>query len=238
MMDMTEILAAALGFLITCAIFSYILGDNPLLRLALHVLAGAAAGYTALVVFNTTIKAQIYEPYMHGSTEERLLLGVPIILGVLLLAKLVPPLSSRLIWAGNPSLAFLSGVGAAVAVGGAVTGTILPQIWASVNVLDPQAVMETARSSPWSLVEMVGNAVIILLGTLTTLIAFHFGARSGQTPQRPAWINTLAQIGQGFIAITLGVLFAGVLLAALPAMIERCQSALEFIYMLLGLVIR
>jgi hypothetical protein len=74
----------------------------------------------------------------------------------------------------------------------------------------------------------LANATIILVGTLTTLIYFHFGVRSRpeqaaqvQPAQRPAFVEALARIGQVFIAITFGSLFAGVYAAALAALVER-----------------
>jgi hypothetical protein len=69
------------------------------------------------------------------------------------------------------------------------------------------------------------NALIILVGTLATLIYFHFGIRrkgsEDQASQRPAWLETIGGIGQFFIAVTFAALFSGVYLAAVTALIER-----------------
>ncbi len=72
--------------------------------------------------------------------------------------------------------------------------------------------------------------LFILLGTVSTLIYFQFsakptpaGPRQGKIVQIGSWV------GQVFIAITFGVLFAGVFVAALTAMIERINSLLQFI---------
>ena len=62
----------------------------------------------------------------------------------------------------------------------------------------------------------------MLVGTITTLVYFHFGAKAtAGGPQRSKLVIWLGWIGQIFIAITLGVLFASVLAAALTALIER-----------------
>jgi len=51
----------------------------------------------------------------------------------------------------------------------------------------------------------------MLVGTITTLVYFHFGAKAtAGGPQRSKLVIWLGWIGQVFIAITLGVLFAGV----------------------------
>ena len=67
------------------------------------------------------------------------------------------------------------------------------------------------------------NGLIILFGTLATLIYFHFGTRrkTDQTAQRAVWMEGLGYIGQTFIAITFGALFTGVYIDVLMALIER-----------------
>jgi hypothetical protein len=69
------------------------------------------------------------------------------------------------------------------------------------------------------------------VGVLTTLVYFHFGTRpaTDQPPQRRTWIEALAQVGQIFIAIALGMLFAGVYAAALTAFIERLRFLIDFV---------
>ena len=39
-----QALGVALGFVLTLMIYSYLLGDNPLYRLAVHVMVGAGLG--------------------------------------------------------------------------------------------------------------------------------------------------------------------------------------------------
>ena len=107
---------------------------------------------------------------------------------------------------------FLVGVGAAAAVGGAVLGTLFPQIEAAANLVD----LETG---------------IALLGTVFTLVYFQFSVRAApdETPQRNQIVEVIGWGGQAFIAVTFGVIFAGVYTAALTALIERVGSVLGFI---------
>ena len=105
-----------------------------------------------------------------------------------------------------------------VAVGGAVTGTLFPQIGATINMFDTHSATSAAQ-----LAEMLINGVWILAGVTTTLVYFHFGARttSDGSARRFALIELIAFVGSIFLAITLGVLFAGVYSAALTALIDR-----------------
>lgn len=222
---MPDLVGAAVGFVFTLLIFSYIIGDNPLFRLAIHIFVGVAAGYAVVITYDNMLKPQLISPLLFGSIDERLLILIPLLLCVLMIARLSP----RLAKLGNPALAYLVGVGGAAAISGAVIGTIFPQVLVSVNVLDlsslrPESILRSSQLS------FLINGGLILLGTLTTLIYFHFGARlsTGQTLQRAGMIEALGAIGQGFIAVTFGLLFAGVYMAALTAFIERVHAIWAF----------
>ena len=106
----------------------------------------------------------------------------------------------------------LVGVGVAVGIGGAILETIFPQTLATINLLD----IGTGIPPGGSLLLFIGQGLLIILGTVTTLIYSHFGARNRLIgkPRRPEWVEALARVGQIFIAITLGVIFAGVLTAS------------------------
>jgi hypothetical protein len=64
---------------------------------------------------------------------------------------------------------------------------------------------------------------VILGGVIASLVYFHFGARATAegAVRRFQAIEILAVIGSVFVAIALGVLFAGVYSAALTALVER-----------------
>lgn len=206
---MSDFIGAALGFLLTIAVFSYLLGDNQFFRLAINLFIGAAAGYVAVVLLYNVIVPRVFLPLIFGTFSERLLLLLPLVLGVLLLFKLSPGTA----WLGNASMAFLVGVGGAVVIGGAVLGTLFSQVGAAINSFDD------------------GNGVIILLGTAATLVYFQFGVRrSGpDTPVLQQVINSVGTLGQVFVAIAFGALFAGVYAAALTAFIERIGSLWSFL---------
>ena len=213
-----DLVTGFLSFLLTLMILSYLIGDNPAFRVAVYIFVGVSAGYVAAVAWWQVIYPKVLLPLLTGSFIERLLALVPLVLGFLLLMKL----SQRTAWMGNVSVAFLVGVGAAVAVGGAVMGTLIPQTQASYTVFN--------LTGGGSLLARLFFGVIMLVGTITTLVYFHFGARAtAGGPQRSKLVIWLGWIGQVFIAITLGVLFAGVFAAAMTALIERMNSIWYFL---------
>jgi len=127
-----DLVTGFFSFLLTLMILSYLIGDNPAFRVAVYIFVGVSAGYVAAVAWWQVLYPKVFVPLLTGSFLERLLALIPLVLGVLLLMKLSP----RTAWLGTPSVAFLVGVGAAVAVGGAVMGTLIPQTQASYTVFN------------------------------------------------------------------------------------------------------
>ena len=215
-----ELISGLVGLIFTLLIFSYLIGDNPLFRVAVHIFIGAASGYAAVVVCYSVLLPKLRLLRMDDPAQ--LIMGIiPFLLGATLLAKLTP----RISWLGSFAMALLVGVGAATALSGAVIGTLIPQ---SRSAMD-------AFVSPTFLQLIEG--VVMLGGTALTLIYFHFSARRAQdgSVKRNVILEVLAWGGRIFIAITFGVLFAGVYMAALTAMLERLSSMVNFVKSSLGL---
>lgn len=221
-MPYADLITGGIGFLFTILIFSYLLGDNPLFRIGTYIFVGVAAGYVAAVAMWQVLYPRLLLPLAAGTPIEKALLAIPLVLTGLLLMKAWP----RLSFLGTPAVAYLAGVSAAVTVGGAVIGTLFPQALAAMNSYDL-----SKYSSP---LEGLWSGSFILAGTVTTLAYFHFSARTlpDGSVRRFGALEALAWVGRIFIAITLGVLFAGVLLASLTAFVERVSSLSNFIFSL------
>lgn len=222
-----EIISGFVGLLLTLMIFSYLIGDNPLFRMAVYLFVGVASGYAATVTVYYVLLPRLSR-FQTNDVNQLILAIIPLLLGVSLLAKFSP----RLSWIGSFGMAVLVGVGAAAALGGALVGTLVPQLQAAIDGFDFRAA-EGGTNAVLQLME----GTVMFLGTVFTLASFHFSAtRSADgTPKRNPILETVAWVGRIFVAITLGVLFAGVYMAALTAMIERLSSVINFIRQLMGL---
>jgi len=216
-----DLIGGFVAFFLTLFVFSYILGDNLLFRLAIHLFVGISAGFVVAAVFYSIIWPQLLRPLLLGTMEERLLVVVPLILSLMLLAKAVPRISI----VGSPIMAFLVGVGAATIVGGALVGTLFPQIQASLNLFDPNV----AGKAGANFGSLLFNGGLILIGTAVTLVSFQFGTRFSSNPSLLTAWRVVYLAGRFFIAVTFGVIFAGVYAAALTALIERVNFLVEFI---------
>ncbi|HEU4745057.1 MAG TPA: hypothetical protein VFS61_07470 [Anaerolineales bacterium] len=213
-----EIISGLVGLLLTLMVFSYLIRDNPLFRIAVYLFIGVASGYAATIVWHYVLFPKLSQAL--GSLNPFAI--IPLILGLSLLTKLLP----RISWVGSFAMAVLVGVAAAAAVGGALIGTLLPQAQAAIDGFD----FRSAGGGTNALLQLVEGGVM-LLGTVFTLASFHFSAGRvpDGAPKRNRIIEGIAWVGRIFIAITFGALFAGVYISALTAMIERLSFILNFI---------
>jgi hypothetical protein len=206
---MIDLVWLLVGLLLTLLIFSYLFGDNPLFRIGSYIFIGAAAGYAAVIIIYQVLLPRLYMPLVNGD----LLSIVPLGLGILLLSKLFPRLS-RL---GSVSMAYLVGSGAAIIIGGAVIGTLIGQVKGAASLFDIK------NGNVMAVLMVILQGGFMLFGTICTLAYFQFSAtaKNNQSVRRWPVVEGLSKVGQIFIAITLGSLFAGVLISTLVILIER-----------------
>lgn len=212
-----NIFAGVAGFVFTLMIFSYVIGDNFLFRLALYIFTGVSAGYIASVALWQVLLPRLVMPLITNPVQEVLLL-VPLVGIFMIVMKISPKLSGIARFA----MAFIVGAAAAVTIAGALSGTLIPQVAGSINGIPRFS--ELAQNFGLAI-----NGIAILLGTILTLIYFHFGAHTRPDGSVRRWgvIEILAWLGRFFIGVTLGVVFAGVYAAALTALIERISSMIN-----------
>jgi hypothetical protein len=209
---MSEILAVWIAAILTLMVYSYLIGDNPLYRLAQHLFVGSSVGYAAVVVIHNVLRPRLFEPLLSDATANWPYF-LPLLLGLLLLAKA----RGTAAWLGNSSMAFLFGVGAALAIGGALFGSFLPQIQASwVSVLPDTAGGRVAAA----------NNILLAVGTIGTLSYFYFtmGVRKGPGT---GLLTFSSAVGKWVLLITFGAIFGNRVMAYVSLLIER-------IYFLLG----
>lgn len=219
MMDnQLELFGTLISFTFTVLVLSYALGDNLLFRLAVHIFIGVTAGYVAAVALKDVLLPRI-------SSMDQAQMMVALVWILLLGMKLFSS-SPRISRIGNVAAALMVGVGAAIAIGGAIQGTLVPQISAASSFFNSASYQNPMQALVWG-----GFA---LVGTITSLAHFHFSAKAtpNQIPTRARWIEIFSMIGQVFISIALGVIFAGVYSAALLALIERFDFIVQIIDMI------
>jgi hypothetical protein len=226
--------------LLTLFVFSYLLGDNVLYRLAEHIFVGVAVGYATVVVFHSILAPKLLLPLVEalrdGDWNTLWPLLLPLILGILLLTrafKTTGPVS----WLGSLSVALLLGVGAALAIQGGLFGTLVPLVDATTDI------MRYARGyRSWTigggqgLGLVVFSGVIVLIGTIGVLLHFSFGAsREGRLGALRRWlVRTWGGLGRWFIFIAFGAILATTFVSRLSLLVGRIQFLLDAARGLLG----
>jgi len=230
-MNPSELMWSVVGFLLTVMILSYLIGDNVFFRIAAHLFVGITAGYLTLLIINQILWPYLLHPLLSWTWIEKLWLSVPIVLVLLLIISQLP----RFAGFGSIPLAYLAGLSAALAIGGALFGTLIPQSKAIIETFNPANWYEKPQLASFRIIE----AVIMLLGTVGTLAYFHFGRKrnpenEAEKSDRPLIYEAWSKVGQVFIGITLGAIFAGVFSSALVALIDRVFALSETISRLFG----
>lgn len=225
LVEMAGILVAAV---LTLFVFSYLLGDNVLYRLAEHLFVGVAVGYAVVVAFHSVLASKLFTPLVaalgEGNWQQVTLLAIPLALGLLLLTK---PFKS-ITWLGNISMAFLIGVGAALAIGGALLGTLLPQADATADV----AHYSTRYGDSLGLI----SGIVVLIGTIGVLVHFHFAAgQEGPVARlRNGLVRIWGGLGRWFILIAFSAILAVTFTSRLSLLIARIEFLLSSVRGLLG----
>lgn len=208
---MRELFGTWVAALLTLMVFSYLVSDNPLYRLAEHLFVGSALGYAIVVAIHDVLLPHLsnlaQDPVVHWH------LLIPLLLGLLLLAK--GRVSTA--WLGNISVGFLFGVGAALAIGGALVGSLLYQVRDTMLPLLP------AKGDGGPVIDNL----ILVVGTLGSLAYFYFtagGEREATLRSGPLRLGSV--VGKWFIMITLGALFANAAMARISLLVGRLQFLL------------
>jgi hypothetical protein len=209
-----DLIAGILGLLLTVMVFSYLAGDNFFFRLAMHLLIGVGGGYAAGLIIQLVLIPHLVQSLLLGSGDV-FYLSLTVCLFILLL---LTALVGRFNHLARLPLAFLVGLIAAVSIFGFARGTLAPQILAIVNRFSPELLYKNNLPDWLALVK----AAAMLLGVIAVLLYFdhHIGPARGN-----AKLTTLSEnasgVGQIFIGITFGAIFAGVFATALLALIGR-----------------
>ncbi len=216
--DNLDLIAGWVSLVLTLLVFSYLLGDNVLYRIAVHVLVGVAAGYIAVVAVESVLVPWLDDTLLaeQGARSDATMVAlrvtgaIPLLFGALMLFKLSP----RLAPVGNLGLAAVIGIGTAVAVVGAVAGTVIP----------------LARDAGEAVGDHLLDGLIILVGTVTTLLYFQYWVveRDGEL-RAPRLFRPLGAAGRAFVMVALGALYAGAIVTSITIFGDVIDAQLRFI---------
>lgn len=174
--DLGGTLATWVAALATVGVWSYLVGARRIFIVLQYLLAGLATGYLVLLAIREVVVPRLVVPLLASPGDHLLLLPALALVGVLVAASWLPRRATA------PATAILVGGIAAFALGGAVIGTILPQMAA--------ALPGTTATSP-----NLASEVFALAITALVLVGFLHGAPRGALTTRAATIGRWLLIG-------------------------------------------
>ncbi len=215
---MLSLATGLVGVVLTLMVFSRLLGDNPAFRVVQYLFIGISLGYAFVVIYHQVLRpnamsavAAIGDPISLGTQV------LPFLLGTLLLARISG--RQQISWLANLPLALIFGVGSALALGGALVGTLMPQLRDSTRPIG---------SDP---IQAVGS-VLLSLGVVATLCYFYFTVPRKTPAGRVVAFG--ARIGRWLLMIAFGFFLAGGLLTYITALNERLAFIVGWVRSLLG----
>lgn len=216
--NLPEVLGTLVAGLLTCAVLSYIFGKNPVFRFAEYLFVGVAAGYATAIAWNSILWPRIL--LLVQQPETYWYYAIYFILGLMLLMRGIKPLVA----VGNLPLGVLFGGGAALALGGALTGTLLPQLQASITSVRPLDYGPGLTGWAYAV-----DAALLVFCTIAALSAFRYIVpKSGSvlTVWHKLW-KGIGDIGRAVIMVGLGALLAGAFLSFFTILISRLDYILH-----------
>jgi hypothetical protein len=185
---------------LTLCVFSFLYRDNPFYKLAEHLFVGASAGYLLAVQYQNVLIPNVFQPLFQ---DHRLLVLIPLALGLLILARAFDKTAGWSRWA----VAFYVGIYSGIAIPGYMQGFILAQLADAAKPFPPG----------WAAV----NAGLGLVGLLGVLSYFFFSA-----PHRGPH-GFAARVGVWFLMIAFGASFGYTVMARVSLLIARVQFLLR-----------
>ena len=201
---MYETIGIWVAAIFTIGIFSFLYKENPLYRLAEHLVVGISMGYFIVVTWNNVLEPNLIDPLFQGN---QFVLIVPALIGFLYITRFFPNVS----WLSRYPIAFMLGTASGVALPRTMLAHVLRQLEATMVPI-------FSEGAGWA--ETLGIAVMIL-GTLAALIYFFFSK-----PHKGLFFGTGSKIGIWVIMIGFGATFGFTVMGRISLLIGRVQFLL------------
>ncbi|TPW17297.1 MAG: hypothetical protein FD129_436, partial [bacterium] len=194
---MSDMLALWVGALLTLMIFSFLYKDNPFYKFAEHLFVGVSAAYWMSTAFWNTLMPNLFgkiHPPMIAPWFPELakapadpIFWVPLVFGILLLMRLVPPVDHLSRWA----VALIVGWTAGTNMMRYMQSDFVGQIY---STLRPLIVM---ADSQFVFLDTMNN-IILVIGVMCGLVYFFF------SKEHSGAFGGAARVGIWFLMVTFG----------------------------------
>jgi hypothetical protein len=209
-MSTEALLGAWVAAGLSLSIYTFLYKDNPFFKLAEHIFVGVSVGYLLTITHYEVMIRKLSTPMVQ---QGKWWLLLPALLGVLMLARLLP----RLAWLSRIAFAFILGISSGVAIPRIISSFILQQVQGTVK---PLATMSDNGVTWFSPAEL--NTLLILIGVVSVLFYFFFSVEHKGVGHR------VARIGIYFLMVSFGAAFGYTVMARMSLLIGRFDELILY----------
>jgi hypothetical protein len=210
---MAIILGAWCSVALTLFIFSFLYKDNPFYRFAEHIFIGITVGYHIAFTIFQYLEPKLYTPLFK---EGRLEVIFPAIVGLIVLARLIP----RIAWISRWAFAFIMGYASGVSIPTAIDTYVMPHVGRTVLPL----VREQAGRLDWSTSAIflgISDLLVVII-VICTLFYFFFSI------EHKGPVRIAARLGIMFLMIAFGAAYGYTVMGRMALLIGRIYDLKRF----------
>ena len=221
-----EVLGVWVAAFFTMCIFSFLYRDNPLYRFAEHLFVGLSVGYGIVISIHQGLIPLAWEPFSEAvkaiwkaitdwetvtkSEFKGLLKLIPIAIGLLFLARVVPKYS----WLIRYPIAILIGIWSGLAIPYVMEAKIFRQVH---GTLTPFGQIHAGELGFFA----IFGAILMLVGVICTLTYFFFSI------EHRGVVGRISKVGIIFLMVGFGSAFGNTVMGRVSLLIQRVDFLLS-----------
>lgn len=193
--------------ILTLAILTFLYRDNPVYKMAEHLLVGVSVGYVLVITWTNTLMDILFKP-LFGTGNMWLL--APLVLGLLMFGRFHRKTS----FLSRIPLAALIGSGAGVAIPAMLGPRVLTQL------------SDTVKPVVSSSMAVDVSGIVVIIGLLCTLAYFYFSR------EHTGNFGRMAKAGTWFLMVFFGATFGYTVMSRMSTFIGRMEFLLtDFLHL-------
>jgi len=203
----TDLLWHGVAALMTLAIFSFLLGDNPVYKLAERLWVGVSTGYWTMLLYHTSFRDKVWDPIV---LQGQFLYIIPALMGILMWFRLSPKLG----WLSRYALAFYIGIS---------TGVFIPLTFKTQIFLQVEGTVRPIQGSLAGL-----NYILVLAGFVCSLAYFFFSK-----PHKGAF-GVMSKMGIYTLMVGFGAGFGLTVMGRVALLVQRVIFLRDYVETVAG----
>ncbi|MFH2056397.1 MAG: hypothetical protein ABIJ61_10595 [bacterium] len=216
------VLWTSLYGLLTLFTFSFLYKDNPLYKIAEHLVVGISAGYMVVLLYYNGLRPNLFNHLFVDDTwipdYTELWYVIPLLLGLMMYFRF----SRKLSWISRYPIAFYMGIATGLAIPLEMKNRVIQQIYGTTVKLG----FDLSAGGFLGVPQGIWDAVIVFL-TMASLIYFFF------SKEHKGLFGGMAKIGIYTLMIGFGASFGYTVMARISLFINRVQELRNWVSMLI-----